>query len=60
MAFRYPTDKHGNRSLPDLRHINLRNLSDVIDRIASLLDGASMGLSYYLEQKQEMEQESAW
>jgi hypothetical protein len=60
MAFRYPTDKQGNRSLPDLRHINLRNLSDVIDRIASLLDGASMGLSYYLEQKQEMEQESAW
>ena len=56
-AFRYPTDKDGNPSLPGLRHINLRNLSDVISRIASLLDGASMGISVYLDHKREMEAE---
>jgi hypothetical protein len=57
MAFRYPTDKNGNRSLPSLSHINLRNLSEVMARISSLLDGTSMAISVYLENKQETEAE---
>lgn len=60
MAFRYPTDKAGNQSLPGLKHINLRNLAEVVDRIASLLDGVSMGISEYLDCKGEMEAESGW
>ncbi len=54
-AFRYPTDKDGNRSLPGSRNINLRNLAEVMERIAMLLDGASMGISHYLDEKHEME-----
>jgi len=49
IAFRYPTDKDGNPSLPDLRYINLRNLSEVMARIGSLLDGSSDGISAYLQ-----------
>jgi hypothetical protein len=57
MAFRYPTDKNDNPSLPNLTVINLRNLAEVIARIGSLLDGASIGISEYLYKKQEIENE---
>ncbi len=60
IAFRYPVDKDGNPSVTSLRHINLRNLSEVADRVASLLDGASMGISHGLDCKREMEQECMW
>ena len=56
-AFRYPTDKSGNPSLPDLSVINLRNLSEVITRMGSLLDGVGIGISIKLEHKREMEAE---
>lgn len=56
MAFRYPKDKNDNPSLPGLRHINLRNLSEVMTRVASLLDAASMGIIYNLDNKWEMEE----
>ncbi|OEU56998.1 MAG: hypothetical protein BA871_14595 [Desulfuromonadales bacterium C00003096] len=59
MAFRYPTDKKDNLSLPGLSHINLRNLAEVITRIGSLLDSASDGISEYLYIKQEAEYEMA-
>ena len=57
MAFRYPTDKNGNPSLPGLRIVNLRNLADVITRIGSLLDSASDGISECLYKKQEAQAE---
>ena len=57
MAFRYPTDKSGKPSLPDLSVINLINLAEVIARIGSLLDGVSMGLSVAIEDKREIEAE---
>jgi hypothetical protein len=60
MAFRYPVDKDGNPSLSSLRHINLRNLSEIVDRIGFLLDGATMGISHDLDCKREMEQECMW
>jgi hypothetical protein len=59
-AFRYPIDKEDKPSLPSLRHVNLRNLSEVMARISSLLDGVSMAISYYSDQKAEMELESSW
>lgn len=38
-AFRYPTTKRGEVSLPELRHINVRHLSEVMDSVFMLLGG---------------------
>lgn len=46
-AFRYPKDKKGNLSLPDMTHINILNISKVINKIASLLDAASSMIDDY-------------
>ncbi len=51
MAFRYPTAKDGTPSVPGLKHINLRNLSEVMERISSLLEGSSIGIYEYLGAK---------
>ncbi len=57
-AFRYPTDKEGQPSLPaNLRYINLRNLAEVMEKISSFFDAAAMMISVYLEQKREIERE---
>lgn len=54
-TFRYPTDKHGKKTLPFLKYINLRNLSEVMERIASFLEAASISISIDLENKENME-----
>jgi len=56
-AFRYPTDAKGKPSLPGLRQIGLRTLSEVMARIGTLLDGASIGIFVHLDHKHEMEAE---
>lgn len=38
-SFRYPKDKKGQLSLPDLHHINVRHLSEVMDSMFMLLSG---------------------
>ncbi len=38
-SFRYPEDKKGQLSLPDLHHINVRHLSEVMDSMFMLLSG---------------------
>lgn len=38
-AFRYPTTKKGEVSLPELRHINVRHLSEIMDSVFMLLCG---------------------
>ncbi|WP_223497068.1 hypothetical protein [Pseudomonas sp. A-RE-26] len=38
-AFRYSTDKKGALSLPDLQHINVRHLSEVLDSVFLMLSG---------------------
>lgn len=38
-AFRYPIDNDGNPSLPGIQYINLRNVRDVVAKMAVLLDG---------------------
>jgi len=59
-TFRYPTDRQGNRSIPEELHVlNVRHLRDVIDRVASFFDGVSMAFSAYLDYKADMDC-SAW
>jgi hypothetical protein len=57
MSFRYPVTKDGQPTLPNLRHINIRNLREVMARISSLLDGASMGISVYLDDKRSLQED---
>jgi hypothetical protein len=47
-AFRYPEDKAGNHSLSTMVTINLRNLKEVIAKIAVILDGADAVIDNYL------------
>lgn len=54
-AFRYPVDKDGNPSLPGIKHINLRNVREVMAKIAMLLDGAYSMAYEHLQCKLEME-----
>lgn len=54
-AFRYPTDKQGLPSLPDIRHIGIGNLYEVMGKISAFMDAAQTVLSVYLEQKREWE-----
>ena len=56
-AFRYPEDNNGNPSLPDITHINIRNVYDVIEKISVILEGADMQISEYLSFKDEMRRE---
>ncbi|CAH1088210.1 hypothetical protein NTG1052_660012 [Candidatus Nitrotoga sp. 1052] len=57
MAFRYPQDKDGNPSLPGIRHINLRNIREVIGKISIILMGANAQVSEYLSIKRDVESE---
>ena len=54
-AFRYPTDKNGKPYLTGIRHINIRNLHENMDRLASFLDCISTDLGtaydFVMEQK---------
>jgi hypothetical protein len=57
-AFRYPTTRDGQQSLPTgLHYINLRNLADVMQRIGGFFEGAAMMVSVYLDYKREMDWE---
>lgn len=56
-AFRYPTDVKGKKSLPGLMHINIRKFSEIVEKAAFLIEGASMGIDEYLACKMEMESE---
>ena len=53
-TFRYPEDTNGNPHLTQFTQLNVRNLGEVVARIAGLLDGVSSGISAYIEQKEEM------
>jgi len=56
-AFRYPTDVKGKKSVPGLMHINIRKFSEIVEKAAFLIEGASMGIDEYLACKMEMESE---
>ncbi len=57
MAFRYPKDKDGTPSLPNIHHINLRNVRKVIGKISFILVGANTQVGEYLSIKRDMESE---
>ena len=57
MAFRYPVDKTGTPSLPGITHINLRNVRDVVAKIAIILSGANAQVYEHLQFKLEQERE---
>jgi len=59
-AFRYTTSKRGDLSLPaDLRQINLAGFQNVVEKIASTLDGSATGIGVYLDAKAEAAQYNA-
>lgn len=53
-AFRYPVDINGNPSLSGLAALNLRNLRDVMAKIAVILNGASDQIDELLQIKWDM------
>jgi hypothetical protein len=59
-VFRYPLDTAGRASLTTSERINIRNLSEVANRVYSLVDACGCGVSEYLQSKWEMERESHW
>jgi hypothetical protein len=59
-AFRYPTTKKGEQSLPrDMQRINLRNLADVVARIGTFLEATNDMLDAE-EQAADYESEFDW
>jgi hypothetical protein len=55
-SFRYPFNRKGDKSLPsDLKHINVRNLLDVMEKLSRFFEGGAMMVSVYLDDKHEME-----
>ena len=57
-AFRYPYSKKGDRSLPDtLSYINIRHFAEVMDRLASYIDGIDTGASVVEEWQDDLEAE---
>ena len=52
--FRYPEDRKGNPVEINVKHINLRNLQNIMEELIGLLDGASTGISHYIDEKGSM------
>jgi len=48
-AFRYPWDRKGNPHLQEIQHINIRNLQETMDRVASFLGCMAGDLSAILD-----------
>ncbi|HRS52653.1 MAG TPA: hypothetical protein P5067_09525 [Candidatus Marinimicrobia bacterium] len=46
VAFRYPTYRDGNSTIEDLKSINIRNLSEVVDALHSFF----LGISCFIEE----------
>lgn len=57
-AFRYPITRKGDKAIPsDVRCINLRQLSEVMEKVANFFDSAATMISVYLDYKHDMERE---
>ena len=56
-AFRYPEDREGKPSLPGIKHVNIRNVADVIEKISAILESANAVIGEYLLIKDEVERE---
>lgn len=51
MSFRYPITKDGQPTPLSTQHINIRNLYEVMERVANFLDCAGTGIKWYLDHK---------
>ena len=58
MGFRYPVDLNGKRLIAGLEHVDVRNLRDVIRKIANFLDGSSSALSAHLDEVRSLHRET--
>jgi hypothetical protein len=57
-SFRYPSSKKGDKSLPsDLTYINLRNLSDLMEKLSGFFEAGEMMVSVYLDYKHDLERD---
>lgn len=56
-GFKYPEDKKGNRSIPEIRHINVAQFSEAMGEIETLIEGVADGIDFYLDMKQDCESE---
>jgi len=54
MSFRYSKDIKGQKTLKDLKYINLRHLSECINTMSDFLEGVRFGINEYLDDKYEM------
>jgi hypothetical protein len=54
VSFRYPTAKDGKPTLAGMTQVCIVNLREVMERISALLEGSSMGISAYLDEKRSM------
>jgi hypothetical protein len=54
ISFRYPEDKQGNVNLVEIRHLNAPHIKMVIHKVSGFLDGVSMGIGAYIDQRNEI------
>ena len=52
-SFRYPVKKDGKNTLPQIKLINLRQLSDSLKGVSEFLDGVHSGISGYLDHERQ-------
>lgn len=53
--FRYPEDTEGKRHLADMERLDVRNFFTAMGQLSAFLDGASMAISVYLDEKRNLE-----
>lgn len=56
-SFRYPVDKKDSPSLPGVKYINVVDLKNEIDKAELILEGISIGVSVYIDHKDDMKRE---
>lgn len=57
-AFRYPITRKGDKTIPsDVRHINLRQLLEIMEKVANFFDSVATMFSVWMDHKHDMERE---
>lgn len=54
-SFRYPFDYKGNQTLKGITTINIKELKEIITQLVQFLDGVSLAISAYADNKDEMQ-----
>src|SRR5439155_10370488 len=56
--FRYPEDTEGKRHLADMERLDITNFFTAMGHLSAFLDGASMAISVYLDEKRYAESQT--